>query len=74
MSEKHIEMQMVESSNIRAIGYDKEEKTLFVQFKNYNEFSFEGVPKETHDALMAAESVGKYFHSHIKGKFKTTRV
>ena len=71
----------VASSNIRAIGYNEETQVLEVEFFPRNRrrtsggrvYSYAKVPKAMYEALMAAESHGKYFHTHIKGQFETTR-
>jgi len=61
------------SSNIKAIGYDEESKTLEVVFKGGGHYSYENVPVEAHKELMAAKSIGNYLHSNIK-KYKFKKV
>lgn len=65
-----VEMKPVTGSNISAVGYDGDAKELHVQFSNGGAYVYAGVPDETHAGLMAAESVGKYFHAAIRGKFQ----
>lgn len=60
-------MKEVKSSNIHAIGW--EAGALTVHFKNGTSYRYEGVPAEEHAKLMAAESVGRHFNEHIKGKY-----
>lgn len=60
-------MKKVESSNIEAIGWA--DGTLTVHFKNGTAYSYAGVPADTHQKLMAANSVGRHFSEHIKGKY-----
>lgn len=71
----------VKSSQIASIGYDAATQTLAVEFWNKDGaphggdvpgavYHYEGVPAEAHAALIAAESVGKHFGAHIRGKFK----
>ena len=69
-------MQMTprpESSTIAAIGYDRDNHLLAVQFKSGGTYHYLGVPPGAHTALVAAESVGKHFHAHIKGKYETVK-
>lgn len=66
-------MKPVKSSNISAIGYDAETKTLTVQFSSGGKHSYAGVPPETHQAMMSAESIGKYFHAKIRNTFRSTK-
>ena len=58
----------VKSSTIDAIDHDG--KQLTVWFKNGGIYDYPDVPKDLHDKMMAAheagESVGKFFHEHVK--------
>lgn len=65
-------MASVESSNIQAIGYDSATKALHVRFGS-GHYVHEGVPPDLHAKLIAADSKGKFYHAHIKGKFKATK-
>lgn len=65
----NVEMQPVESSNIGAIGFDAEEKVLYVRFKNGGEYSYNGVPDRIWEGLRTAASHGGYLASMIKGKY-----
>ena len=65
-SPKQIEMKPVTSSNIAAIGYQEEGQILRVLFTTGVTYEYEGVPAETAQEFMEAESVGKYFHANIK--------
>lgn len=69
-----IEMVSVSSSNIAAIGYDVEFARLFVEFTSGGTYRYDGVEWGEYDALLRAESVGKYLHANIKGKYATTKV
>ena len=63
-----IELQAVESSQIKAIGYCAESRTLAVTF-NYGAgaiYHYPDVAPETFEAFRQAESVGKFFGQHIK--------
>lgn len=64
----------VSSSNIVSVAYDPADQTLEVVFKNGSVYQYAGVPKHIADHLMAASSVGSYFHSTIKGYYQTTRM
>lgn len=67
-------MKPVKSSNINAVGYDADKKELQVEFKGGGVYAYDEVPPEVHEALAAAESVGKHFHAHVKDKYKTRRL
>lgn len=61
-----IELKEVQSSNITHIGYDAATQTLIVKFKGSGKYSYAPVPQEKFDALMLAESKGKYFAAEIR--------
>ena len=63
-----IAMDSVESSQLKAIGYDPETKTLAVTFTRGlpSVYHYPEVSQETFDEFLAAESVGTYFGQHIK--------
>lgn len=58
----------VTSNQVKAIGYDEDTQTLAVTFTRGpgSIYHYPNVAKETHDAFMQAESIGKYFGAHIK--------
>ncbi len=61
-----MEMIQVESSNIAAVGYNEETKELHIEFNSGKTYSYQDVPKEIAVNLVKADSVGKYFHAHIR--------
>jgi hypothetical protein len=69
---KIMELTPVKSSNVAAVGHEGE--TLEVQFNNGTRYRYAGVPRETFDALIGAESVGRFFNTEIKPNFQFERV
>jgi len=63
-----IELQPVQSNQVRAIGYDAETKTLAVTFNRGAGaiYHHPNVERETFEAFMKAESHGKFHGQHIK--------
>lgn len=63
-----IELKAVESSQVKAIGYDEATQTLAVTFTRGAGaiYHYADVPKATYDAFIASESIGKFFGQHIK--------
>lgn len=55
------------SSNIHAI--DWKDGTLTVHFKGGGNYTYEKVPADLHKQFVEAESPGKFFGEHIRGKF-----
>lgn len=56
----------VSSSNLKAIGYDAQTRTLEVEFLNGGLYSYSGVPSSVHAGLMSASSHGSYFDAYVK--------
>jgi hypothetical protein len=56
-------MVAVESSNIKAIGYDKPTRKLRIQFKS-GLYEYVNVEKQLFDGFLEAESKGKFFQQH----------
>lgn len=69
-----MERTAVESSQIVSIGYVPELETLEMEFKGGKVYRYFEVPGAAHADLMAAESKGKFFGQHIRGKFKYEKV
>lgn len=62
----------VDSSNIKALGYAPD--TLLILFNSGITYSYDGVPADVFEAMAKAESVGKFFHQAVRGKYHYTKV
>ncbi len=58
----------VDSSAIRAIGYDG--RTLTVEFHNGRTYDHPNVPDNVFDEFLNAWSKGTYYNQHIRGRYK----
>ena len=67
MSEKFFEFP--NSSALLRGSYRPQAKDLIVLFTSKRGYVYSDVEQETVDALLAAESAGKYFMANIKHKF-----
>jgi hypothetical protein len=67
-------MQRVDSSQIFAVGYDPEKKTLRVQFHSGGIYDYADVPEQVHTNMLAAKSAGSFLHTHVKGKYQYKRL
>lgn len=58
----------VKSSQIKSIGFDSETSTLEVEFASESNpiWHYQPITPEGFNEMMKAESVGKYFHAHVK--------
>lgn len=70
----NIEMHPVSSSNVAAVGYDEESKTLAVEFHNGGVYHYYDVPPNTFKALLTADSVGQYLNMVVKSQFSFSKV
>lgn len=66
--------EVMDSSNIRRIGYDYEEKKLIVEFMSGRIYRYRNVPPATYGQLCAGESVGAVFNNFVRDKFETTEL
>ena len=69
-----MELKHVESSVIRSIGYDPVTAVLHVEFRSGRAYRYLNVPSEQHAALMAAESIGRYFNQEIRPRYRNVKV
>ena len=75
-----INMNPVTSSQVKAIGYDEDTKTLAVSFTRGSGaiYHYPDVDPQTYADFIAAESIGSFFGKHIKSlpfkKFMPTNV
>ena len=62
-----------QSSSIRWVGYDRENRVLHVVYTDNNtEYEYEGVSPGKWNALNRAGSKGRYINFHIKPFHKVT--
>jgi hypothetical protein len=66
-----IQLLPVQSSNLKAVGYDHDTQTLAVQFPNGNIYHYDSVPQSVYDNLMADESKGLFFSKFIRQKYNS---
>jgi hypothetical protein len=66
-------MTLVESEAIAEIRYDAAQSTMFVRFVDGEWYSYFDVPARVHDAFAAAESHGRFFHDHIRDRYRYRR-
>ena len=60
----------VSSSNIAEVGYDEQSNTMEILFTNHSVYQYFDVPKNVHNALISAASVGQFFHQQIRGQYR----
>lgn len=55
------------------VRYSPTDKVLSIVFRAGGAHHFANVPAEHYQGLQKAESVGKYYHAHIKGKYQVAK-
>jgi len=60
----------VKSSQIKSIGYDKDEKILEIEFKKGTVYQYSDIYYEVYMELITAKSVGSFFMRNINKKYK----
>jgi len=64
----------VVSSNIDAIGYDADERELYVRFSSGAEYVYHNVPEGVVKEFLDASSKGKYLADNIKGVYAYEKI
>jgi lysyl-tRNA synthetase class 2 len=67
-------MNPVESSNVKAIGYDPKARELHVEYHNGGTWRYPGVSALGYAKLARAKSIGAHLAAHIKPKFQGEKV
>lgn len=61
------------SSATNSISYHPGDKVLSIKFKSGHAEHLADVPASHFEAMKTADSTGKYYHQHIKGKFQPAK-
>lgn len=64
----------VESSNVRAIGYDADTKCLYVQFEKSGLYQYENVPETVYRSFLTAPSKGQFVWQRLRGHYPYLRI
>ncbi|WP_068080580.1 KTSC domain-containing protein [Polycladidibacter stylochi] len=64
-----MEREAVSSSNLASVGYEEETSVLEVEFNSGRIYQYYDVPQKTHEELIGADSVGRYFNAHVRNSF-----
>jgi hypothetical protein len=63
------DMVFVDSSSVEAIGYDVDERELWVQFHGGRTYVYSEVPEEVYQEFVQADSKGSYFNRELKPNY-----
>lgn len=73
------ELVPVESSNISAIAFSpyndisRDTGVLTIRFSSGATYDYADVPATVGVEIFEAESVGRYFHANVRGKYEATK-
>ncbi len=62
-------MQPVESSSVDAVGFDAVRNELTIRFVSGGTYVYAMVPRAVFEALLGAESIGRFVNEHIKPRY-----
>ena len=69
-----MERDLVNSSSIRSIGYDRSTDTLEVEFVNGSIYQYYDVPDNIYENFMVAPSKGQFFNTYVRNYYLYDRV
>ena len=69
-----MERKRINSSKIRAAGYDTKSQVLEIEFSDGKLVQYRGVSPEVHRQLMAAPSATSFFEDKIDESFPSNRI
>jgi hypothetical protein len=69
-----VRRKLLKSSTITSAGYDPALSVLEVEFVSGDVYQCFAVPERHFLALLSADSPGRYFNSHLRDRFPSTRV
>ncbi|MHC5597574.1 MAG: KTSC domain-containing protein [Nostoc sp.] len=72
--EEPIAMLPVISSMAMAVGYDRNEQILQVEFQSGSVYQYLGVDEDTWEDLHSSDSIGSFFNQEIKGRYDCDRL
>jgi hypothetical protein len=64
----------VNSTNLTSVGYNRESRVLEVEFHAGSVYRYRDVPPQVFEALIRAESKGRYFTRQIRGRYEFRRL
>jgi len=60
----------VKSSNIKSVGYDAKNESVYVEFNNGGVYRYMGVPQVEFDKFISSPSVGRHLNTEFKGTYE----
>ena len=64
-----IKMIPVQSSNVKSVGYDEDNRNIHVELISGEKYLYKEVPKRIFKDLLVATSIGSYINRYLKGSY-----
>lgn len=74
MNDENILWANIESSHLERVGYNIEQRTLYIDFLNGDTYKYNSVPAYKVLALLKAPSAGIYFWEEIRDSYSYEKV
>lgn len=68
------EMQLVDSSNVEAVGYDADNGAIYVRVLSGDTYVYSGADQGTFEEMLNADSVGSYLNRVIKPNYEYSKL
>ena len=68
------ELVPVESSAVEAVGYDPEDRDLYIRYVGGAVYAYVDVPEDRYRALLEADSKGTFVNREIKPHYRHRRL
>lgn len=65
-----MQMNSVQSTAIRAVGYDEQSRRMTIVFVDGGAYDFCGVPMDVYEGLMNSRSKGSYYNWYIRDRYQ----
>jgi hypothetical protein len=69
-----MELKTVTSSNIKAVGYDKDTLLLIVEFHSGKKYAYSDVPPAVYTGFLEAKSMGIFFSRNVRSNYNYERL
>lgn len=66
--------QLVNSSAVRSVGYDRRSRTLEVEFTSGEVYRYLGVERIVFGSLLRSDSLGRFVNERIKPRYPSVHV
>jgi hypothetical protein len=70
MINSKIKMIPVQSSNVKSVGYDEDNRNIHIEFTSGECYAYINVPKKVYEDLLIAKSIGSYINRYLRNSYE----